>query len=294
MKKMFFALNPSAGKGAKKNEFVKVCDTFIKSGYDLTLYITQKAGELPLVIQNRANEFEVIAVWGGDGTLNEAVNGLALLENKKVLGYLPKGTTNDFAHSLSIPDKALPAASNICTGIPYDCDMGRFNGRFYSYVAGFGAFTSTSYSTSRKKKKLLGHLAYVIDGFFSVFKIRTIHAKWNADGNEYEDDLVYGMVSNTKSVGGFKIPGMDVITDDGYLELMTVKMPKSVVQFFKLIGKLLSKSIDSPFIKVQRVKKVTFEFDGEIPWTLDGEFGGSVNKADIEVCHKAISIIIPR
>ncbi len=294
MKKMLFALNPNAGKGATKNELFTLVDTFIKNGYDVNTYITQKAGELPDVIKERLAYYDVLTVWGGDGTLNEAINGIIKAScDKNVLGYIPRGTVNDFASSLKIPKTAEKAAKLICTGKPFVCDCGLFNRRAFSYVAAFGAFTKVSYSTSQAKKKLFSRFAYILDGAASIAEIKPIHASVTFNGKKTEDDYIYGMVSNTKSVGGFSIPNLGVNMNDGMLELVLVKMPKNTTEWNSLIASIMNKKFDSPLIQIEKICSASFEFDVKTPWTIDGEFGGEIKKADINANNSAFKIIVP-
>lgn len=293
MKKMLFALNPNAGKGTFNNDFFLVTDMFIKNGYDVTTYITQEPGELTNIVRDRLPYFDLLTVWGGDGTLNEAVNGIVKANSSKnTLGYIPKGTVNDFATSLKIPKTPLNAAKLICEGTPFSCDLGVFNGRYFTYVSAFGAFTSVSYSTSQAKKKIFSRFAYIIDGAGSIAEIKPIRAKVYVNGKIYENDYIYGMVSNTKSVGGFSIGNLEVNMNDGMFELMLVKMPKTSAEWNTLITSLMLKKFDSPLILTEKTNKVIFEFDKEVPWTVDGEFGGSVKKAEIFARNSAVKIMV--
>lgn len=294
MKKMLFALNPNAGKGTSKNELFSVIDTFIKNGYDVNTYITQKAGELPDIIKERLPYYDVLTVWGGDGTLNEAINGIISAScDKNVLGYIPKGTVNDFATSLKIPKTPVKAAELICSGVPFECDCGIFNKRAFSYVAAFGAFTKVSYSTPQAMKKALSRFAYILDGAASIADIKPIHASVTIGDKSFEGDYVYGMVSNTKSVGGFSIPNLNVNMNDGCLELVLVKMPKNTTDWNSLITSLMNKKFDSPLIQIEKINSASFVFEEETPWTVDGEFGGNVKKADVKANNSAFKVIVP-
>ncbi len=294
MKKMLFALNPNAGKGTSKNELFTVIDTFIKNGYDVSTYITQKPGELTDIIKDRLVFYDILTVWGGDGTLNEAINGIMNAScDRNVLGYIPRGTVNDFASSLNIPKKPELAAKLICTGKPFMCDCGVFNNRAFSYVSAFGAFTKVSYSTSQAKKKVLSRFAYILDGAASIGDIKPIRAAITIGDKTFEDDYIYGMVSNTKSIGGFTIPNLNVNMNDGALELMLVKMPKNANDWNGLITSLMNKKFDSPLIHIEKISSVNFKFEKEIPWTVDGEFGGEIKNVDIKANNSAFKIIVP-
>ena len=291
---MLFTLNPNAGKGAKNNEMFNAIDSFIKSGYDVETYITQSAGDLTNVLKAKADKYDTIVVWGGDGTLNEGVNGLMLAPKSVVsLGYIPRGTVNDFASSLCISKKSELACENICKGTPKFVDLGKFGERYFTYVAAFGAFTRVSYATSQRKKKLLARLAYLIEGVKSVPTIKPTHAKVTVGGEVFENDYVYGMISNSKSVGGFKIPDMVVDMNDGEFEVLLVTMPKNLGQWFELITTLLSKKMSSPLIKIIKTNEAKFEFSKETPWTVDGEFGGNTLEITVSAVKSAIKIICP-
>lgn len=292
MKKMLFIVNPNAGKGSASKDIFRVIDIFIKNGYEISVYFTQKAGELPDILCEKASQYDCITVYGGDGTLNEAINGLARSNVHPTIGYIPKGTVNDFASSLSIPKDAVKAAENICKGKPISCDIGCFNGRYYTYVAAFGAFTEVSYATSQSKKKIFSRLAYIFEGIKAFFKIKKIHCKVEYNGNVIEDDFIYAMASNTKSVGGFKIPDFTVDMSDGKLEILLVKSPKGLSQWLGLITSLLAQKLSSPLIKKFSAEKVVFIPEENTGWTIDGEFGGTPDKVEICAVQKVLNIIV--
>ena len=216
MKKMLFIYNPNAGTGTLKPKLSDVIDTFTKAEYEVTVYPTQKYHDGAEKMQSCAEGYDLIVCSGGDGTLDEVVTGMRMRSYKAPLGYIPAGTTNDFATSLGIPKDILAAADTAVNGVPFPCDVGTFNDDYFIYIAAFGLFTDVSYETKQSMKNILGHLAYVLEGAKRIFnipsyKIRVIH-----DGEEIEDEFIYGMVTNSRSVGGFTgIIGPDVVFDDG-------------------------------------------------------------------------------
>ena len=216
MKKMLFIYNPNAGTGALKPKLSDVIDVFTKAGYEVTVYPTQKYHDGIEKMESCSDGYDLIVCSGGDGTLDEVVTGMRKRSYKAPLGYIPAGTTNDFATSLGIPKDILAAADTAVNGIPFPCDVGTFNNDYFIYIAAFGLFTDVSYETKQSMKNILGHLAYVLEGAKRIFnipsyKIRVIH-----DGEEIEDEFIYGMVTNSRSVGGFKgIIGTNVVFDDG-------------------------------------------------------------------------------
>ena len=216
VKKMLFIYNPNAGTGTLKPKLSDVIDVFTKAGYEVTVYPTQKYHDGIEKMESCSDGYDLIVCSGGDGTLDEVVTGMRKRSYKAPLGYIPAGTTNDFATSLGIPKDILAAADTAVNGIPFPCDVGTFNNDYFIYIAAFGLFTDVSYETKQSMKNILGHLAYVLEGAKRIFnipsyKIRVIH-----DGEEIEDEFIYGMVTNSRSVGGFKgIIGTNVVFDDG-------------------------------------------------------------------------------
>ena len=292
-RKLLFVVNPNSGKGEMRLHIVDCVDLFVKAGYEVTLYTTQKAGDASRIVATRGSHFDLIICSGGDGTLNETVAGLMQLNEKPSLGYIPSGTTNDFATSLAIPKKATDAAELILRGIPSTVDVGRFNDRYFTYVAGFGAFTEVAYSTPQNTKNTLGRLAYILEGIKSLPTLRNYHVKVEHDDQVIEDDFIFGMVTNATTVGGFKgIISSDVGLDDGLFEVFLVKAPSNPIELQMIFNELLLSSEQSKFIVRFKSKHVRFIADTEMPWTLDGEFGGAPQVTDIFNCQKALHLYV--
>ena len=292
MKRLLFIYNPLAGKSQIKNYLSDIIDIFVKANYEVTVRPTQEKRDAYITITEIANEFDLLVTSGGDGTLNETVSGLMQLKNRPRLGYIPAGTTNDFASSLGLSKIMTEAAETIVKGENFFCDIGSFNERFFTYVAAFGAFTEVAYQTTQQSKNMLGHLAYVLEGIKSLKSIKAYHMTVEYDGNVIEDDFIFGMVSNSMSVGGFKGKGeLGIVLDDGLFEAAFIKMPKSAIELQATINALLKLEFDCEYIYFFRSSKINISCGDSVSWTLDGEFGGSVNDVAIQNQNKAICIV---
>ena len=217
---------------------------------------------------------------------------LTMKREKKIpVGYIPTGTTNDFASSLHIPKNLLQAASTAAEGREFPCDIGRFNGDVFVYIAAFGLFTDVSYETKQEMKNVLGHLAYVLEGATRIFDIPSYKLKVTHDGETIEDEFIYGMVTNSKSVGGFRnMIGKNVVFDDGEFEVTLIRTPKNPIALQEIIGALLSSQINTKHIYSFKTGEIHFESVEEIPWTLDGEFGGEHDSVCIKNVTNTLSL----
>lgn len=293
MKKMLFIYNPNAGTGMLKPKLADVLDIFVKAGYEVTVYPTQKYHDALAKTLSYAGEYDLLVCSGGDGTLDEVVTGMARRTRQIPIGYIPAGTTNDFARSLHISKDVLEAADTAVNGIPFACDIGVFNEDFFVYIAAFGLFTDVSYETKQSVKNVLGHLAYVLEGAKSIFNIPSYHVKVTHDEEVIEEDFMFGMVTNSRSVGGFQgIIGRDVVFDDGEFEVTLIKTPKNPLELNEIVAALLIRQIDSKHIYSFRTGKICFESLEEIPWTLDGEFGGEHDTVEILNRNQGLQIMI--
>lgn len=294
--KLLFLINPHAGKAEIKNKALEIIDLFIQNGYEVTVHTTQAPMEIPQILKRTGKKYDLIVTCGGDGTLNETVEGLLRLkDNAPPLGYIPAGTVNDFASSLGISKNMTEAAKDILNGKLFLCDIGIFEKRFFTYIAAFGAFTDVSYQTPQEFKNLLGRAAYILEGIRRLPSIQSYHIQIEHDGQTDEGDFLFGMVSNSTSVAGIKVADKaNILMDDGLLEVMLVRNPGNVAQAQALLSAILRREMDSEFLLSFRTSRLFLSADTDVPWTLDGEFGGAVSKADISVCPKALKILIPR
>jgi len=293
MKKLLFIYNPNAGTGVLRPSLADVLDVFVKEGYEVTAYPTQGVEDALEKTRNFAEKYDLVVCSGGDGTLNEVVNGMITRQYKVPIGYIPAGTTNDFAKSMEIPKNILQAAHVAVKGNPYGRDIGMFNDKYFTYIAAFGIFTDVAYSTDQDIKNVIGHLAYVLEGAKRVFNVPSIHAKVICDDLTIEDEFVFAMVTNTLSVGGFKSFIDDVTFDDGLFEVSLIKRPKSPKELNDIISALVLKYIGSDIVTSIKASRIEFEFGERVQWTLDGEFGGNHKHVVIENKKQLLEFMIP-
>lgn len=293
MKKLLFVVNGHSGKGQIKNKLLDIIDIMIKEGYHVQVHTTQEREDATKVVREQAKYYDLVVCSGGDGTLDEAVTGMMQSEVRTPLGYIPPGSTNDFANSLEIPKDMIQAAKTAVLGVPFSCDVGEFNGDYFIYVAAFGIFTDVSYATSQELKNALGHVAYILEGAKRLYTIKTYHMRVEYDGNEIEGDFLLGMITNSTSVGGFKnMTGKDVKLDDGMFEVTLIHKPKNIIELNTIIASLTNLKDETDLIDSFRAESVKFYSEEEIPWTLDGEFGGDHKEVQIKDHCKAVDIMI--
>ena len=294
-KKMLFVYNPKAGKERIRSNLLDIIDIFSKAGYEVTVHPTQERGDATKAVKSRENIYDIVTCSGGDGTLDEVVNGMWKSKKRVPIGYVPAGSTNDFAMSLGIPAAMHASAEALVNGQEYACDIGVMNNETFVYIAAFGIFTDVSYLTRQDIKNVLGHMAYIIEGAKRLSEIRSYHLKVTTDEGVIEDDFVFGMVTNSISVGGFKdITGKNVKLDDGVFEVTLVKLPDNMLDMSNLLASFLNRDIDTEQMYCFKTKHIEFESKDEIAWTRDGEFGGSHTHVDIKNVNKAIKILIPQ
>lgn len=299
MKKLLFVYNPRAGKEMLKPRLSDVLDIFVKAGYEVTVHPTQAYRDAYYQIKEyEVGKYDLIACSGGDGTIDEVATGMMkrreMGKDVVPVGYIPAGTTNDFAKSLHIPRKPLAAADNAVKGVPFPCDIGKFNDSVFVYIAAFGIFTDVSYETDQAVKNVLGHMAYILEGAKRIFNIPSYKIKVEHDGEVIEDEFIFGMVTNSRSVGGFSnMVGKNIVFDDGLFEVTLIKTPKNPIALQEIIAALLIEQVDTKHMYTFKTKKITFDSVEEIPWTLDGEFGGEQDYVEIENVQKAMDIMVP-
>lgn len=293
MKKLLFVFNPHAGKGLIKSNLCSIIDVFTKGGYEVTAYPTQAALDGYNKIKNDASQYDIVVASGGDGTLSEAVKGMMEQTDKIPLGYIPAGSTNDFAASMSIPSKMLAAAEAIVKGVYFDYDVGEFNGEYYVYIAAFGAFTDVSYETPQNFKNVFGHMAYIAEGIKRLPKYTGYDMTVEHDGEVIKGSFILGLISNTRSVGGMRnLIKNGVCFDDGLFEVTLVKTPTTALALQSLLAEAaLSKFSPKNYVtfKTSRVKLTS---ETPIAWTLDGESGGTHTEVEILNHKQAVRFIV--
>lgn len=298
-KRLLFIYNPRSGRGQVRSNLLDLIDTFVRAGYKVEAYPTQYSGDAVRAVIDRDDGFSLIVCSGGDGTLDEVVTGMMKCDEKIPIGYVPAGSTNDFANSLGIPRSMKKAAEVAMTGRAFPFDIGSFNDDIFVYVAAFGMFTDVSYDTDQHMKNLLGHMAYIIEGAkrlptVTSYRYSIEYVDEDDRIHELEDDYLLGMVTNSRSVGGFKnITGKKILLDDGVFEVTLVKKPLGPIEYMMLSDAIAKKEIDAGIITSFKAKKVTFTGDEPVAWTLDGEYGGEHLKVDIECMKQALQILVP-
>ena len=295
MKRLLFIYNPRAGKELLKPRLSDIIDIFVKAGYEVTVYPTQAYRDAyKKVLEYDASNYDLIVCSGGDGTIDEVVTGMMHRKERTPVGYIPTGTTNDFANSLHIPKGLLKAADNAVNGVKFPCDVGQFNDDIFVYVASFGMFTDVSYETKQEVKNILGHLAYVLEGTKRLFNVPSYRIKVVHDEEVIEDEFIFGMVTNSRSVGGFRsMIGKNVAFDDGLFEVTLIKTPTNPIALQEIIASLLIEQIDTKHMYTFKTGHITFESLEEIPWTLDGEFGGEHDEVAIYNLNRQLEIMVP-
>lgn len=279
MKTLLYIYNPAAGRKTAKATLSDVVEVFSRQGYGVTVHPTQERGDATRTVIEQGATFDRVVCCGGDGTLNETVQGLLALpvDQRPVLGYIPAGTTNDFSRTLELP-RALPELAEVAgEGTPRPVDVGEAEGRPFTYVAAFGLFTDVSYSTPQANKNLLGHFAYVLEGMGRLANIPSYHMKVTVpDGPEVEGDFIYGMVGNTVSVGGLvNLPRDKVLLDDGRFEVILIRQPKTAKDWQDILTALTTLELSGDGAVVGfSAGEVVFACDTPVAWTVDGEFGG--------------------
>lgn len=294
-KKMLFIYNPRAGKSQIRSNLLDMIDIFVKAGYEVTAYPTQAQGDgIKAVTERQIGYYDMIACSGGDGTLDEVVTGMMQCEKRLPIGYVPAGTTNDFAGSLGIPRSMEKAARVIVDGRSFRCDVGGFNENIFVYIAAFGLFTDVSYETRQDMKNVLGHMAYVLEGMRKLSKVKSYAMKVTSGDRAIEGDFIFGMITNSLSVGGFKkITGDNVKLDDGVFEVTLIRRPGNPVELNTIMAALLNRNINTDLMECFTASDLQIESEEEIAWTLDGEFGGRHSRAEIRNYKQALEIRVP-
>lgn len=294
MKKLLFVYNPHSGKALIKNKLMEIIDIFTRNGYEVTAYPTQHALDGYDKVCDADGKYDVIVCSGGDGTLNEVISAAVRHRiSKPVIGYIPAGSTNDFANTLQIPKNMVKAAIQVATGVPFTCDLGKMNGRYFNYIAAFGVFTDVSYNTPQNMKNLLGHQAYILESLKSLSKIKAYHLNVYCNGLTLKGSYIYGGVSNSDYVAGIKgVAGPDVSLNDGLFEVILVKEPTNALELQQIVAGVFSKNQESPMVERFKTNRIVIESEQEIAWTVDGENGDSHQRVEIVVVRNAVNIIV--
>lgn len=292
MKQMLFIINPRSGRAQIKNRLLEILDIFAKADYQVEVHVTQRSLDAKETVIQEGRGKDLIVCSGGDGTLNETISGMMELKHCPQLGYIPAGSTNDFASSLRIPKQMLAAAEVAAGGMGYPIDIGRFCGeRYFVYVAGFGAFTEVSYLTSQDKKNLLGHQAYMLEGVKSLASIKSYRMQVSCEEMELEEEFIFGMITNTISVGGVKgLVNQNVALNDGLFEVLLIRTPKTPLELSNIVSGLILREEHNEFVYKFKTKSLSFKSEEPVDWVLDGEFGGSRTEVSVENLYRRMEI----
>ncbi len=285
-------MNPCAGTKKANKYLTDILMLFGKNGYNNTVCLTEAAGDAGKFAEQNAKNFDLIVAIGGDGTFNEVVEGVLKSGADVEIGYIPSGSTNDFANCLKLSRNILKAADDIMNGTAQQIDVGSFNGRKFSYVASFGAFTEISYKTPQNVKNALGYLAYALEGIKDIANLKSKHLRFVADGAVIEDDFIFGAICNSTSIGGvINLDPKMVDLSDGLFELLLIRLPKDLLELNEIVIALSSKKYKTKMITFISAKNIVVETTENINWTLDGEFACGEEKIKVENLNKAIKLI---
>ena len=296
-RKLLLIMNPKSGVMLAPKYMADIIERFSRSGFLTQVLMTTAKGDARDFAHDYGGEADIVAVSGGDGTLNEVIDGLLSGGHDTPIGYIPSGSTNDFANSIGLPKSIFECVDGIIYGKPHHVDIGSFNGRYFSYVASFGAFTSVTYSVPQNLKNIFGHAAYMMGGITELVNLKSIHARITADPGAsdemtYEGDYVLGAVCNSKSVGGIlRLDRLDVDLNDGMMEVLLVKMPKDLLELSDISVSMLSGTFDSGQIESFSARDIEVEIEEGTHWTLDGEDEEGSGLCRIHTIKSAVSLI---
>ena len=293
MKKMLFVMNPFAGQRRANRYLADILAAFNRGGYDVTVYMTEGPGDCARMVEEKASQMDLIVCCGGDGTFNEMVSGLLRSGADVPLGYIPAGSTNDFAASLGLSTNVMQATRAILEGESRQYDVGKFGDRYFTYVASFGAFTRASYSTPQNVKNALGHTAYLLEGISELSQLKNIHVRLELDdGRVIEDDFLFGAISNSTSVGGIlTLDPKQVDMCDGRFELLLVREPEDLSEIPEFIRALQTQKYNCRMMTFVSASRVKVTAPADMVWTLDGERAEGQEQVEATVLHRAIRLL---
>ena len=292
MKKMLFVMNPYAGQRKANRHLAEILGVFNRAGYEVLVHMTSGPRDAECIVAEKAGQVDTVVCAGGDGTFNEAVNGIMKSGAKTPLGYIPCGSTNDFAASLKLPANPVAAAKAIVEGTLVSYDVGKFADRYFSYVASFGVFTRAAYSTPQNVKNALGHTAYLLEGIQELSQLRKERVRFEFDDRVIEDDFLFGAISNSTSVGGIlTLDPKQVDMRDGKFELLLVRAPRDLMEVSECIMALQNKKYNCAMMTFVSASQLKITADPEMNWTLDGERKEGLGEIYVENLHHAIGLI---
>ena len=292
MKKLLFIMNPFAGQKKANKVLPEILMLFTEAGYEINISMTTGPGSATRLAAERGGRADLVVCCGGDGTLNETIAGLLMAGLNVPVGYIPSGTTNDFASSLKLSHNPIQAAKDIIEGHPVSYDVGKFGERYFTYVASFGAFTKSSYAVPQTVKNALGHTAYILGGISELSQIRDEHVRMEIDGEVVEDDFLFGAICNSTSVGGIlNLPPDRVDMDDGIFEVMLIRAPRHLNEITECLLAVQNQTYNCSMITFRPARSVKIIMDPFTAWTLDGEKAEGYQEVTVANLHHAVQIV---
>ncbi len=292
MKKVLFIMNPYAGQRRANRRLADILLEFSQAGCQVQTHMTTGTGDAAEAVKRWGGQAELVVCCGGDGTLNETITGLLSSGLDIPVGYIPAGTTNDFAASLNLSGNVIQATRDILQGEPVPYDVGRFGSRYFSYVASFGAFTKSSYVVPQNVKNALGHTAYVLGGISEISQIRKEHIRMEIDGQPVEDDFLFGAICNSTSIGGIlSLDPKQVDMGDGLFEILLVRSPRSLAELSECVQAVQSQKYSCEMITFRSGRRIRIQADPNMPWTLDGEREDGHAEVEVENLYRAVRLM---
>lgn len=290
-KKVLVLINPNSGKKNSKESVLDALNVFSANNYQMEIYLSQKPMDVTHYIEENGERFDVVAVFGGDGTLNEATNGLMKLNHKPIISYFPTGTMNDFGTNFGLTNDMKQCANIACAGHIESFDVGKINSRYFNYVAGFGAFCNVSYETKQELKKQIGNLAYIIKALHEIPNLHPYHVKMNLDGRVFEKDLMFGLIINGNRVAGFEmVEQADNTFKDGLFDIILVEHTPNPLELYNYPLGVLHPELNMKYVERYQAKSIIIESQEKLAWTLDGEEGKETLVACVENISQALQI----
>ena len=290
-KKVLVLINPNSGKKNSKESVLDALNVFSANNYQMEIYLSQKPMDVTRYIEENGERFDVVAVFGGDGTLNEATNGLMKLKHKPVISYFPTGTMNDFGTNFGLTNDMKQCANIACDGHIESFDVGKMNSRYFNYVAGFGAFCNVSYETKQELKKQIGNLAYIIKAIHEIPNLHPYHVKMNLEGKVFEKDLMFGLIINGNRVAGFEmVEQADNTFKDGLFDIILVEHTPNPLELYNYPLGVLHPELNMKYVERYQAKSIIIESQEKLAWTLDGEEGEETLVARVENISQALQI----
>ena len=292
MKKALLIANPKSGKQRIQTELFHIVERFAGAGFATTVVLTEYRGHA-CELTALAAGYDMLVCTGGDGTLNEVISGVMANGLDMPIGYIPLGSTNDFAGSLGIPGELDGALDNILEGRPVPIDVGSFNGRIFMDVGLLGIFSRTCYETPQDMKNTLGFLAYVLEGIREVPTVHPIPLRIETGDAVYEGEYLACVVSNSRKLGGVvSLSDEQVSLSDGQFELLLVEKDKTPLQLAGYIHALRTANLTAEGMTFVSVPSLRITSSDDQPWTLDGERADWQGTADIRVIPNAVRILM--